>query len=142
MRKTALVFGLLATAAVWTTADAATETYRATLNGASESPPVQSAAAGSASINVDTATKGITWRVEYTGLSGPATAAHIHCGAAAGGNAGVAVPLGAAPNWASPLQGNGQLTDAQLQQLQAGQCYVNVHSDAHKPGEIRGQLAK
>jgi hypothetical protein len=142
MRKTALVFGLLAAAAVWPTAHAATETYRATLNGASESPPIQSAGAGAASINVDTTTKGLSWRVEYTGLSGPATAAHIHCGAPPGGNAGVAVPLGTAPNWASPLQGNGQMTDAQLAQLQAGQCYVNVHTDANKPGEIRGQLTK
>ena len=39
------------------------------------------------------------------------------------------------------LQGNGTLTDAQLQQLQSGQCYVNIHTEKSKGGEIRGQLA-
>jgi hypothetical protein len=141
MRKTVFVFGLLVTATAWATADAAMTTYKATLNGAAESPPVQTTGAGTAAINVDTATKQLTWKVEYTGLSGPATAAHIHCGAPPGGNAGVAVPLGTAPNWASPLQGSGTMTDAQLAQLQGGQCYVNVHTDKNKPGEIRGQLA-
>jgi hypothetical protein len=139
MRKTALVFGLLTTAAVWS-AQAATVTYKATLNGAAEVPPVQSKGTGTAAVNVDPATKQITWRVDYAGLSGPAAAAHIHCGAPAGGNAGVAVPLGK-DNWASPLQGSATMTDAQSQQLQSGQCYVNVHTAANKGGEIRGQLA-
>ena len=141
MRKTALVFGLVAAAALWPSAQAAMVTYKANLAGAAEVPPVQSAGKGTAAVNVDTATKGVSWRVEYAGLSGPAAAAHIHCGAPAGGNAGVAVPLGTAPNWNSPLQGNGTLTDAQLQQMQSGQCYVNIHTEAHKGGEIRGQLA-
>lgn len=143
MRKAAFVLGLLAAAAVWPAANAATVTYKATLSGAGESPPVQTAGTGSAAINVDTTSKAISWRVEYGGLSGPATGAHIHCGAAAGGNAPVAVPLSSAnpPNWASPLQGTGALNDQQLQQLQAGQCYVNVHTERNRPGEIRGQLA-
>lgn len=141
MRKTAFVLGLLVTATAWGMADAAMTTYKATLNGAAESPPVQTTGAGTAAVNVDTATKQLTWRIEYTGLSGPATAAHIHCGAPPGGNAGVAVPLGTAPNWASPLQGSGTMTDAQLAQLQGGQCYVNIHTEKNKPGELRGQLA-
>jgi len=141
MRKTALAFGLVAAAALWPSAQAAVVTYKANLAGAAEVPPVQSPGTGNASVNVDTATKGVTWQVEYAGLSGPPAAAHIHCGAPAGGNAGVAVPLGTAPNWNSPLKGNATLTDAQLQQLQSGQCYVNIHTEAHKGGELRGQLA-
>lgn len=141
MRNTALVLGLLAAVAVGPAAQAAMVTYKATLGGAAESPPVQSTGSGTAAVNVDTATKQLSWRVDYTGLSGPATAAHIHCGAPPGGNAGVAVPLGKAPNWASPLQGSGALTDAQLAQVQGGQCYVNIHTEKFKPGELRGQLA-
>jgi len=68
----------------------------------------------------------------------PPAAAHIHCGAAAGANAGVAVPLGT--NLASPIQGSATLTDAQLADLQGGKCYVNVHTAANKGGEVRGQL--
>lgn len=141
MRKTALVAGLLAAVAAGPMAQAAMTTYKANLSATAEVPPVQSQGAGSAQVSVDTASKQVSWRVDYTGLSGPAAAAHIHCGAPAGGNAGVAVPLGSGSNWNSPLTGSGTLTDAQLQQLQSGQCYVNVHTAANKGGEIRGQLA-
>lgn len=139
MRKTALVLGLLATAAVCGYAQAAAVTYKATLNGNSEVPPVNSRAAGSASVNADTATNQASWRVEYSGLSGPATGAHIHCGAPAGANAGVAVNFGT--TLASPISGSGSMTPAQMADLQAGKCYVNIHTDANKGGEVRGQLA-
>ncbi len=142
MRRTALVLGLLTAAAIGSMAQAATVTYKATLNGASEVPPVQTPATGSATVNVDTATKQLSWRVEYNGLPDKvAAAAHIHCGAPAGANAGVAVPLGNAPNLGSPITGSGTMTDAQLADLQSGKCYVNVHTATNKGGEIRGQLA-
>ena len=138
MRKTALVFGLLAAVAAWPMAQAAVTMYKANLGGAAEVPPVTTQGKGTAQVNVDPATKQLTWRVDYSGLSGPPAAAHIHCGAAAGANAGVAVPLGT--NLASPIQGSAALTDAQLADLTAGKCYVNVHTAANKGGELRGQL--
>jgi hypothetical protein len=137
MRKTALVLGLLAAVAALPMAQAATM-YKANLSAAAEVPPVTAAGSGTAQINVDAATKMATWRVDYSGLSGPAAAAHIHCGAVAGANAGVAVPLGT--NLASPIQGSSALTDAQLADLTSGKCYVNIHTAANKAGELRGQL--
>jgi len=141
MRKTALVLGLLAAVAAWPMAQAAVTAYKGTLGGGSEVPPVTTAGKGTAAINLDTATKQLSWRVEYSGMSGPATAAHIHCGAAAGANSGVAVALGAGPTAASPMQGSGAMTDAQIANLAAGKCYVNVHTAKNKGGELRGQLA-
>ncbi|MGE5268653.1 MAG: CHRD domain-containing protein [Thiohalocapsa sp.] len=141
MRNSAFVLALIAAVAALPAAHAATVAYKANMSGAAEVPPVQTAGKGTAQVNVDTATKGVSWRVDYSGLSGPATAAHIHCGAAPGTNAGVAVPLGQGPTAASPMQGTGTMTDAQLAELQAGKCYVNVHTAANKNGEIRGQLA-
>jgi hypothetical protein len=137
MRKTIVLAAGLLTAGMWASAHAEMATYKATLNGASEVPPVQTSATGSATVNVDTASKKVTWSVTYSGLT--AGAAHIHCGAAAGANAGVAVPLTVGP---SPISGSGEMTDAQLTQLAGGQCYVNIHTAANKGGEIRGQLAK
>lgn len=141
MHKTALILGVLATAATWSMAQAAVVTYKANLSATSEVPPVQSAGKGAAAVNVDPTTGAASWRVEYSGLTGPAAAAHIHCGAGAGANAGVAVPLASGPNVPNPMTGSGTMTPAQLAQLQAGQCYVNVHTAANKGGEIRGQLA-
>lgn len=139
MRKTALVLGLLAAVATWPMAQAAVTAYKGILGGAAEVPPVTSAGKGTAAVSLDTTTKQATWRVEYSGLSGPATAAHIHCGAAAGANAGVSVSFGT--NVASPISGSGAMTDAQIADLAAGKCYVNVHTDKNKGGELRAQLA-
>ena len=82
----------------------------------------------------------MTWRINYSGLSGPPTAAHFHGPAAPGANAGVAVPI---PNPAtSPVQGPATLTDAQAADLLAGRYYINIHTAANPGGEIRGQVAK
>ncbi len=139
MRKSALVLGLLAAVAIGPAANAAMTAYKGTLSGGTEVPPVQTAGAGSAAVNIDTATKQVTWRVDYSGLSGAPTAGHIHCGAAAGANAGVAVSLGT--TLTSPIQGSGTMTDAQIADLSGGKCYVNIHTDKNKGGEIRAQLA-
>jgi len=115
-------------------------TFKADLSGASEAPPVASTAKGSAKATLDTATKTLTWTVDYSGLSGPATAARIHGPAAPGGNAGVLVPFSG--DLASPIKGSAALTDAQVSDLEAGKWYVNLHTAANKPGEIRGQLLR
>lgn len=117
----------------------AAQTFHATLNAQQEAPPVDSKGTGTAEFTLDPATKMLTWTVTYTGLSGPATAAHIHGPAAPGANAGVAINL--APNGAqSPIKGSATLTDAQIADLSSGKDYVNVHTAANKGGEIRGQI--
>ena len=118
---------------------AETVTYKANLAAAAEVPPNDSPATGTVTVTFDTATKKLTWQGSYTGLSGPATAGHFHGPAEPGKNAGVAVPI--TPN-TSPLQGSADLTDAQAADLTAGKWYVNIHTDAHKGGEIRGQVVK
>jgi hypothetical protein len=118
---------------------AETVTMKANLVSSSEVPPNDSPATGTVTVTFDTGSKKLTWQGSYTGLSGPATAAHFHGPADPGKNAGVAIPI--MPS-SSPLQGSANLTDAQAADLMAGKWYVNVHSDAHKGGEIRGQLLK
>jgi hypothetical protein len=118
---------------------AETMMFKATLAAASEVPPNDSAATGTVTATYDTATKKLTWQGSYSGLSGPATAGHFHGPAEPGKNAGVAVPI--TPS-SSPLQGSADLTDAQAADLMAGKWYVNIHTEAHKGGEIRGQITK
>jgi hypothetical protein len=115
-------------------------TFKADLASAAEVPPVTSPGKGSATASLDTTTKTLTWTVTYSGLSGPATAGHIHGPAALGANAGVLVPFSG--DLASPIKGSATLTDAQVSDLEAGKLYVNLHTAANKPGEIRGQLLR
>lgn len=113
--------------------------FSATLDAAQEVPPVSSGGTGTADITFDTESKTLEWTLEYSGLSGDAAAAHFHGPAAAGENAGVAVPI---PDPASGAKGSATLTDEQAADLMAGRYYVNVHTAANPDGEIRGQVEK
>ena len=113
---------------------------KATLDGKSEVPANTSAGTGTADLDYDNASKKLSWKITYSGLSGPATAAHFHGPAAAGANGGVAVAIPGAGT--SPVEGNATLTDAQAADLMAGKYYINVHTAANPGGEIRGQVTK
>ncbi|TGV96079.1 CHRD domain-containing protein, partial [Mesorhizobium sp. M2E.F.Ca.ET.154.01.1.1] len=105
--------------------------YKATLDGTQQSPPVTTKGKGTATFTFDTATKKLSWNVKYSGLSGPAVAAHIHGPAAAGQSAPPVIPF---KKLKSPIKGSATLTDAQAADLEAGKYYVNVHTAANKDG--------
>lgn len=115
-----------------------TDIYEATLSGGQEVPPNASPGTGTAEVQLDKHTHIIHWKVTYTGLTGPARAAHIHGPADPGQNAGVLIPFAAVGT--SPIEGQAPLTAAQEGELAAGKLYVNVHTPAFPGGEIRGQL--
>jgi hypothetical protein len=141
MLKTRTMFATLALGATVAFAGPAfADKLKATLDGASEVPPTTSAGKGTADIDYDAATKKVTWKLTYSGLTGPATAAHFHGPAEAGKNAGVAIAIANATS--SPVDGSATLTDAQAADLLAGKYYVNIHTAANPCGEIRGQVTK
>jgi hypothetical protein len=132
--------GLALAAFIGSGAVAETVTYKATMSAQNEVPPNDTKGTGTAELSYDTASKMLTWTVTFSGLSGPATAAHFHGPAEPGKNAGVAVLIGNNPT--SPAKGSATLTDAQAADLAGGHWYVNVHTAANRPGEIRGQVTK
>jgi hypothetical protein len=135
----ALLPPLLALGMLGVSASASADSIlQATLSGASEVPPVRSTATGSVDANLNVSTRLLTWTVTYSGLSGPATAAHFHGPALAGQNAGVVVPL--AGKMSSPVNGSATLTAEQVTDLMAGKWYLNVHTAGNPGGEIRGQV--
>ena len=109
---------------------------KVSLTGKEEVPAVETQATGSGMIKVG-ADKSVTGSVTTKGVEG--IAAHIHQ-AAEGKNGPPIISLekGEGGTWKIP-EGS-KLTDEQLAAYKAGELYVNVHSAAHKNGEIRGQL--
>jgi hypothetical protein len=139
--RTLFAFAIALSLAVAGSAQADVVVYAIDLKGAAEVPPTDSKGTGSGEARYDTQTKKLSWSVTYSGLSGPATAAHFHGPAAAGANAGPVITLDP-DKLTSPLKGEAMLTDAQAADLAKGLWYLNIHTAKHGPGEIRGQLTK
>jgi hypothetical protein len=112
--------------------------FDAVLSGGAEVPPVASQGKGSATLTLERETRTLRYAVEYSGLTGPLTAAHLHGPAGPGANAPPVAPIAVGP---SPMEGTTTLTEAQVADLEAGLYYVNLHTAAHPGGEIRGQVA-
>jgi hypothetical protein len=111
--------------------------FTADLTAASEVPPSDSSATGTAEVTVDTDTNTVIWTVTYDGLSGEATAAHIHGPATEGENAPPVIDMSS-----GIMEGSGEITADQITELKDGKYYVNIHTDAYPDGEIRGQLTE
>ncbi len=115
--------------------------FKATLSGANERPtPNASPATGSSTLVFNTDTKIITVTTTYSGLTGTASAAHIHKG-----DASIAGPVlfGFTNVTVSPIVYTSRVLSASEEaDLRAGLQYVNIHSALYPGGEIRGQLIK
>ena len=133
----AIVLGVAWTAA----AQADPVSFQVPLSGAQCVPPVDTTGTGTADLTYDPTTRVVTWNISYGGLSSPTTMAHFHGPAKQGQNAAPVIWLstqGSPP--ANPMTGTATLTPEQAQQFTAGEWYVNVHSQSHPAGEIRGQV--
>ena len=110
---------------------------KVTLTGAQEVPAVTTDAKGEGMIKIGM-DKSVSGKVTTTGIEG--TMGHIHEGAAPGQNGPPIITLekGADGSWTVPA--GSKLTDEQYDAFKAGKLYVNIHSAAHKGGEIRAAL--
>jgi CHRD domain len=129
--------------------------FNATMNAANEPGGVTSAGTGTADYTVDGGT--VSYTVTFSGLSGNATAGHIHVGPA-GVNGAVTVPFTVPHASSGTFSGTftaqnvmaastpdgGIGVDAGdynglLQLMRANETYTNIHTQANPGGEIRGQ---
>jgi len=109
--------------------------FVAHLNGSQETPLVKTSATGEASLTLNP-NNSLTCNVTTNNLNN-ATAAHIHL-APAGVAGAIIIPLNGEPTtWSCPPT---ILTAEQLDALRIGHLYVNVHTNDHPNGEIRGQI--
>ena len=120
------------------------DTYKvnATLKAGNETPKpkgVKAAAKGAFSGSYKENASGavLTWKLTFSGLTGAATAAHIHMGKP--GKAGpVVVPL--CGPCKSGQKGTAKISKAVIKALEGKNAYVNVHTAKNQGGEIRGAV--
>jgi hypothetical protein len=139
----------------------AVEQFSAILTGDQEVPPVMTPASGTGFITVDGNMMDIS--VMFADLTSPLTVAHIHCCAAAGENAGVAVDFAGLPavqtggfnlnydllnpatytaSFFNASGGSVELArDRLLDAFRTENAYFNLHTGQFPGGEIRGQIA-
>jgi hypothetical protein len=142
-------------------------TFVANLTGANEVPPVASPGTGFAAVVLDPTAQTLQVNATFSGLTSNTSAAHIHCCAPLGTNAGVATtvpafpgfPLGVTsgtyssvvfdltqptiynPAFVTLQGGTIPLAEAALiAGIQNGTTYLNIHTVNFPGGEIRGQL--
>ncbi len=157
MKRTAIAFLALAAATGLVGCDSSSDfdTYVATLEASQENPPLQSAGTGRAVVLVSRSGDRIDVSVTMSGLEN-VTQAHIHR-APRGTNGGVifwlwqpnnplypATPNQLGKSWLNPsVDSRDQpLTQQIIDDLRAGNLYVNFHTSRNPGGEIRGQLTK
>jgi len=130
-----------AAAAVFAAGAASADTlhFSTGLKGADEVPAHAVPGTGKVRAELNTTTKVFSYKVTYSGLTGPATMAHFHGPAGPGVNAPPVVPVPGS-SLANPMSGTATLTDAQIADLEAGKWYFNIHTAANPGGEIRGQV--
>jgi hypothetical protein len=142
-------------------------TFVGSLTGANEVPPVPSPGTGLATVVLDSTAQTLQVNVTFSGLTSITSAAHIHCCAPLGTNAGVATtvpafpgfPLGVTsgsfssvvfdltqptiynPAFVTLQGGTIPLAEAALiAGIENGMTYLNIHTVVNPGGEIRGQL--
>lgn len=85
----------------------------------------------------------LTIRARFSGLSSPATAAHLHHAARGRrGDVAFAVDLGAATETAGEFTDTVTLTGAQVAELRSERYYLQIHTVGNPGGELRGWLLR
>lgn len=133
----------------------------ANLNGFEEVPTLSVAGTGRFALELTGGGTSLAFTLTYSGLTGDATFAHIHLGRPAvaagvsaflcGGGGQAACPTGTSATISGTIDASmvvgpeaqgiapGEFAEL-LRAIQAGATYVNVHTAAFPPGEIRGQI--
>lgn len=125
--------------------DEAARMFSAPLSGDQEVPPVTTDATGMSSYTISEDDTSIEFDISAEGLSGPATAMHLHM-AAAGENGDVVVDVSGSitngDDGSMTAMGTADLGDGIADAIRAGDIYLNIHTEENPGGEIRGQLAE
>ena len=133
--RTAIAAALLAVSSLAATSAFAYD-VKVIMNGDQEVPAVKTNGIGSGFFAISNERK-VSGQITVINIK--TVAAHVHEGAP--GVAGpIVFPLLKSGDTTFTVPPNVQLSEAQFAAFQAGKLYVNVHTEAHPGGEVRGQL--
>ena len=76
----------------------------------------------------------------FKGLQGPATEARLHSGSFTGVRGDAFADLTVTPTTAGSVTGTVQLSSEQLDALQSGRVYIQIHSESAPDGNLWGWL--
>jgi hypothetical protein len=145
------------TSSFWARAAGAPAKVTAPLSGSEQVPAVQTKGTGQFQGTINDS-KSISYRLTFSSLSSPVTAAHIHLGKSGTNGGVVAFLCGGGGKPTCPPGGgtvSGTITGANvvvtegmqkgdlpalIKAIMDGDTYVNVHTTKYKDGEIRGQI--
>lgn len=114
------------------------------MSGSQEVPAVTTSASGSVNVSYNKTTRMLNFTVNWAGLSGTPTGAHIHGTAAKGANAPVkynffsSIPMTASGSYSGSTMVDG--VAIKEDSLLNGFYYINIHTPTNPNGEIRTQL--
>ena len=117
-----------------------TTSFRATLNGAAETPPNASQAGGYLKAEYSYDSHILKWEIYVNGLSSPMTRGYFHGPDGLGGEAGL-LELNQ-PFSGNALIGGATLTAEQAADLLAGRWIVDIQTEQFPGGEIRGPVLR
>lgn len=161
MRRVLVFVVLLTLTPAPAEAGRAAQNFTAHLSGGQEVPPVGTKASGQVKLAVNDSRSELRFKLVVAHLEG-VTQAHIHCGSAGVNGQIMAFLFGPASPGVdvSGILAQGTITEEDLVAgsveactggsggfenflglLMTGNAYVNVHTEAHPSGEIRGQIA-
>ncbi|MEY4934364.1 MAG: hypothetical protein RIS64_723 [Bacteroidota bacterium] len=115
------------------------ESFVTSLCGSQQVPSLNSRAIGLGMMSINRMQDNAHIMFVNNGLSGNASAAHLHTGAA-GATGGVLYDLSAMTG--NAFFGYTAMTPANAMTIMMGNTYYNVHTAANANGEVRGQLGK
>ncbi|MBO1076650.1 CHRD domain-containing protein [Roseomonas marmotae] len=166
MRAPALAAAAVAAMLAASASQAAPVFYSTDLSGAAENPPNASPASGTGLLGYDVAAHLMTIEIDFSGLLGQTTVAHIHCCVAPPNNTAPATTVPSFPGFPTGISSGsysasfntldagtwnpafiaangGTAAGAEAAfaaGLDAGFAYLNLHSNQFPAGEIRGYL--
>lgn len=115
--------------------------FKVPLSGGQEVPSVFPAGAATADLTYDPVTRVVTWTLTYTALSGPITVVQFHGPAQPSKNAPPEIALvKQGSSVENPITGQTTLTLDQARQFADGEWYINIDTQNHPEGEVRGQI--